>query len=81
MTIKEHLLNLFTGKDNKTLDIGRIIWFKGTLVFLGLAIWHVVHEHNPFDYNSFGLGFAGVLGAGGAALWAKKDTEPNEPPK
>jgi hypothetical protein len=75
MTIKEHLLRLFTGKDNATLDLGRVLWAQGTLVFSGLAIYHVIHTHT-FDYQAFGLGFGAVLGAGGVAIWAKKDTEP-----
>lgn len=79
MTIRQHLLNLFTGKDNTTLDLGRVLWASGSAVFLGLAVYHVVHT-GVFDYVAFGSGFAGVLAAGGAALWAKKDTEPHAPP-
>lgn len=75
MTIRQHILNLFTGKDNATLDLGRILWAKGCIVFNGLAIYHVIHTHT-FDYQAFGLGFGAVLSAGGAALWAKRDTEP-----
>jgi hypothetical protein len=76
MSWKQHILNMFTGKDNQTLDIGRIIWFKAALVFLGLAIYHVVKNHAPFDYQAFGIGFGAVMAGGGAALWAKSETEP-----
>jgi hypothetical protein len=75
MTIRQHLLNMFSGKDNQTLDLGRIIWFKGAAVFSGLAIWHV-YKTSTFDFVAFATGFGAILGAGGAALWAKKDTEP-----
>lgn len=78
MTIKQHILNMFSGRDNTTLDLGRILWAKGALVFSGLSIWHVIHT-GAFDYIAFGTGFAAVLAAGGAAIWAKKDTEPHGP--
>lgn len=71
--------DLFTGKDNATLDLGRILWAKGSVVFSGLSIYHVIHTQT-FDYVAFGTGFAGILAAGGAALWAKKDTEPGHDP-
>lgn len=78
MSIRQHLLNLFSGRDNQTLDLGRILWAKGSVVFSGLAAYHVVHT-GSFDYIAFGTGFAAVLAAGGAAIWAKKDTEPHGP--
>lgn len=78
MNIRQHLLHMFTGKDNTTLDLGRILWAKGSVVFAGLSVYHVVHT-GTFDYVAFGTGFAAVLAAGGAAIWAKKDTEPNGP--
>lgn len=79
MTFRQHLLNLFTGKDNTTLDLGRVLWAKGAVIFNALAVYSVVHTHT-FDFVSYGTGFAGVLAAGGAALWAKKDTEPHASP-
>jgi hypothetical protein len=78
MNIKQHILNLFTGKDNVTLDLGRILWAKGALVYNALAIYSVVHTHN-FDFIAYGTGFAWVLAAGGAALAFKQGTEPNAP--
>lgn len=79
MNIRQHLKNLFTGKDNSTLDLGRVLWAKGSVVYCGLAGYAAVHAH-AFDPVAFGTGFAAVLGAGGAALWAKKDTEPGNGP-
>lgn len=78
MTLKQHMLNLFTGRDNTTLDMGRILWFKGSLVFSGLSVYHVF-KTGTFDYIAFGTGFAAVLAAGGAAIGFKKDTEPHAP--
>jgi hypothetical protein len=71
-------MDLITGKDNATLDLGRILWAKGSVVFTGLSIYHVIHTHT-FDYIAFGTGFAAIMTAGGAALMFKKDTEPNGP--
>jgi len=76
MDIKQHLLNLFSGKDNKTLDLGRVLWFKGSVVFSALSIYHV-WKTGTFDFVAFSTGFGAILAAGGAAIWAKKDTEPS----
>lgn len=73
--MKEHLLKIFSGKDNHTLDLGRILWAIGTFVFFALSI-HSVWHGTTFDPIAWGTGFAAVLAAGGAALWMKKDTEP-----
>lgn len=75
--IPHHLVNLFTGKDNITLDLGRVLWAVGTLVFFALSI-HSVWHGNTFDPVAWGTGFGAVLAAGGMALWMKKDTEPTD---
>lgn len=72
---KRHIFRLFAGKDNHTLDLGRVLWALGTLVFFALSV-HAIWHGTPFDPQSWGIGFSTVLAAGGLALWAKKDTEP-----
>ena len=74
-TVKEHTFRVFAGKDNNTLDLGRILWALGTLVYFALSI-HSVWHGTTFDPVAWGTGFGAVLAAGGAALWMKKDTEP-----
>lgn len=69
------LRDLFSGKDNYSLDIGRILWAVGVVVFLGMSIVDLFVE-SKFDYISFGAGFAAVLAAGGAALKLKESAEP-----
>jgi hypothetical protein len=68
--------HLFTGKDNATLDVGRVLWAWGVLSFTGLAAWSVIHGHAAFDAVAYGTGFGAVIAAGGAALGFKSHTEP-----
>ena len=70
------LKQMFTGKDNKTLDLGRVLWAKAVLAFLGLAFYGV-YKGNPVDYMAFGTGLAAVLAAGGAAIGFKAKSEPD----
>ena len=69
-------MQLFTGKDNKTLDLGRVLWAKAVLVFLGVAGYQV-YQGTPIDFMNFGTGIAAVLAAGGAAIGLKSSTEPD----
>ncbi len=69
-------MQLFTGKDNKTLDLGRVLWAKAVLVFLGVAGYQV-YQGTPIDFMNFGTGIAAVLAAGGAAIGLKSNTEPD----
>lgn len=60
-------MNMLTDDEGQK-DIGYVIWAAGTLVFLALAILN----HARFDAQGFGLGFAAVLGAGGAMSWLRQ---------
>lgn len=66
---------LFTGKDNLTWDLGRVLWAKMALAYVGLSGWHVIHA-TAFDPVAWGTGAAAVLAAGGAAIGLKAHTEP-----
>jgi hypothetical protein len=88
-----HLLNLFSGKDNQTLDLGRVLWalisavfLLGCLVFLALAVL-AVQRGQAWDAGAYGSGFLALLtggtalllgGAGSLAVKAK--TEPEAKP-
>lgn len=67
---------IFTGKDNATFDIVRVGAGGGIICALVLAMYDVIKMGNHFDIQSFGIGFGAMLGAVGAALVLKKDTEP-----
>ena len=73
---KLHVLNAFTGKDNETIDIGRILWALGVLVFFGMSVYSA-YKGQAFDAVAWGTGFSAVLVAGGAALGFKSKTEPD----
>jgi hypothetical protein len=73
--INRLFLQAFSGKDNETLDIGRILWAAGVasyIVFAGFVVYH----SKGFDGITYGTGFAAVLAAGGVTLKLKNDTEP-----
>ena len=66
----------FTGQDNVSIDIGRVLW-AGTMAALGLLQAHAVaFLHQPFDPVAFSTGAGALLAAGGAALRVKAPTEP-----
>jgi hypothetical protein len=75
-TFKEILLHTFTGRDNSTIDIGRIIWMLGALSFLGCAFYSI-YKGQTWNAVEFGTGFGAVLAAGGVAIRIKADTEPD----
>ena len=71
------LRHLVTGKDNQTHDVVRWGALLGTLQALGLTVYDVVIHAAHFNLQEFGLGMGALLGATGAALGLKKDTEPD----
>jgi hypothetical protein len=75
--LKELIFQTFTGRDNKTLDLGRILRAKGVLIFFGLSIYDI-YRGSAFDASTWGIGLGAVLAAGGAALAMKAGTEPTE---
>jgi len=70
-------ITLFTGKDNKSLDVGRIIWFVSVLSFITFAFLGLYMD-KPTDYIAYGTGLSTLLAAGGAALGLKSKTEPED---
>lgn len=75
--LKALIYQTFTGKDNKTLDLGRILWAKGVLLFFALSIYDI-SRGGMFDPSTWGVGLGAVLAAGGAAIAMKAGTEPTE---
>lgn len=67
----------FSGKDNETIDIGRILWAAGVASYIIFA-GYVVFNTKGFDGIAYGTGFAAVLAAGGVALKIKHETEPDK---
>lgn len=68
----------FTGADNNSVDIGRVLWAFLTVIMAALEAWVVVRGQ-AFDALGFATASAAMLTAGGAALAFKKGTEPEAP--
>lgn len=77
--IREFFRDCFTNATDD-YDLGRVLWAVAVVVFLFLSVYSVVVAKQPFDAAVYGMGLGAVLGAGGAALWLKKDTEPKDVP-
>ena len=71
------LKNTFTGKDNETLDIGRILWAVSVVAFIGIGAGAVFVQNQVFDPAQWGLGAGAVLAGGGGAIGMKAKTEPD----
>lgn len=78
--IQQILIDIFTGKDNSTTDMGRVLWGLGVMVFIAITIVSFIQDKN-FDYIAWGTGFAAVLGAGAMAVKIKETTEPEKKPE
>jgi hypothetical protein len=77
ISMYKFLNDIFTGKNNSTFDLGRILWAMGVLVFLVLSVIDVLNGHR-FDPISYGAGLGAVMALGAGALALKSKTEPGE---
>ena len=66
---------LFTGVDGLTHDVGRWSWAVCLFGVIGAALLNWFHGV-AVDIEALARAFGVVTGVHGAALWAKKDTEP-----
>lgn len=76
----EMFKHMFTGKDNETYDLGRILWAIGCIVFLGLTIFAIYRNPASWDMMLFASGFGVMLGSGAGSLALKAKTEPDVKP-
>ena len=78
MTCPKFIRDWFTEDDGGQIwSLVHALAASGVVTFLGLAIYHAVASHS-FDYQAFGLGFGGVIGGSGGAIFAnsKSGTKP-----
>jgi len=68
-------LDCLTGLDGKSFDIARVSWVITTLVITVGEIWNAYSGHH-FDTKEYAEGIAIMAAAHGAAIFAKKETEP-----
>ena len=69
---------LFTGRDNQSTDVGRVLFAAAIGSMIGLEVFVVVWRGTAFDVVQFGGAVASILLAGGASLAVKGHTEPSE---
>lgn len=76
-TFKRILRHTFTGPDNATVDIGRVLWFIGAIAFIAISAFFVwkTGQWNPLEWGS---GFAAVNGGSAAGIKLKEKSEPSE---
>ncbi len=72
---KKIINDLFTGIDGETADIARYSWAICIFAIVFLACWNA-YRNGVVDLPGFGTAVAAIVGAHGAALWAKRDVEP-----
>lgn len=65
----------FTGKDNVTVDIGRVLWAIGAVAYIAISSTYV-WLGGDFNALEWGAGFAAVNGGSGAAIRLKEKGEP-----
>lgn len=74
-----HLLHAFSGRDNQSVDMGRVLWAVSVLALIVFQA-HTVWTDGHFDPIAFSGGCAAILAGGGAALGMKATTEPGALP-
>lgn len=62
--------HLFTGKDNQTYDISRVMLCVGFVAYIIFTGFHV-YTKGEFDSSGFGVGMGSFLGGSGMGIGAK----------
>jgi hypothetical protein len=70
----EWFKQMVTGKDNKTVDVGRVVALIGTLVFFAGSL--VSLYRGVWDGLAYATALGAILVATGLGLKAKETTEP-----
>ena len=66
---------MFTGKDNATIDLGRVLWAKMCVVY-GISTFVFQWQGHALQFELWAAGAAALLAGGGGALALKAKTEP-----
>lgn len=74
--MRSFLRTLFTGADNESYDIARVMWAGAALALFFLETWAVFHGM-AFSPMEFAGAFATISAGHGVALRLKSDTEPD----
>ena len=73
--VRQALLEMVTGRDNRTHDIGRWSWLVCTASVLGLAGWHE-HQGVHVPVRDLAISLAAVATAHGIGIGMKAGAEP-----
>lgn len=67
--------DIFTGVDNSTVDVARVLWIVGVFAFLGFTGYQV-YKSGSFDMANYSLAYSALLASGAAGVKIKASTEP-----
>lgn len=79
--IRTFLTHIFTGPDNSTFAIDRVIWGLTTIYALAVQGLDVFVNHVVFDLTKFATGMGILFTTGAVGVAAKNAAEPPGPPK
>lgn len=65
-----------TGKDNKSVDLGRVLWAAAVAALIGMEAWSM-HRGQTFDPIQFATAAGALLAGGAGSLALKSKTEPD----
>ena len=74
----DFIRSAFSGRNDKSIDIGRIIWPVTHFSLIVLHGFAVIANHAAFDPMAFATSHAALMAAGGGSLLLKATTEPKE---
>ena len=77
MDFRAILRTAFSGKDNESIDLGRVLWASAFVLFDLLELHSVIWLHATFEPMSFAQASGLMLAGGGMALAAKAHCEPD----
>lgn len=69
------LRTMFTGQDNQSYDIARVLWGVSTLAMIFFEGWAIARGQT-FEAGTFSVALTGIAIGHGASLKLKGDTEP-----
>jgi hypothetical protein len=76
--MKQAMKQMFTGRDNITVDAVRVLAVAAVVEALALTAYVVVWRAEHFDMQTFGIGLAAIFASVGIALKLKAETEPSD---
>ena len=77
MKVPTFLMDLVTSRDGESIDPIRVGIIISGASLIGLAIYAVVVNKQPFDALQFGTGLAAIFAGGGFGIGQKRNDEPD----